>query len=278
MTKVILTVILTLFTTFQVSAVTTLKVRYYFDSNTINSSINTDSVAEALHDQLIETFTNSNLQNVIGFEYTGNETISIPNTNQPGFNFIQVYTDAADNLLPNNIPNNLPILLQEMKDHKLDLAIAIIDRADFCGVAVTPGTGSLVDHPAFGVSFNDIDCINRSTYPAHEASHGMGLVHGKYVADLYNTNSGHWDNLVDDSVGGYGSDPWFENAYGTVMSGYYIRSKKGDKSIVHNHFSDKERATCGQNNNKTCGDSNSDGWYYIYENAYKYGQRSEFWE
>lgn len=278
MTKVILTVILTLFVTFQVSAATvTLKVRYYFDSNTINSSVNTDRVAEALHDQLIETFANSTLQNRIGFEYAGNETISIPNTNQPGNAFYQLYIDAANNLLPNNIPNNLPILLQEMQDHKLDLAIVIIDRSDFCGIAFPPGRGSLVSHPAFGINFNDIDCIGRPTYPAHEVSHGMGLQHGEYVADLYDTTTGHWHNLADDYVGGYGSDPWFENAYGTVMSAYYIRSKKGNSSIVHNHFSDKERADCGENNNKTCGDKSSDGWYYIYENAYKYGQRSEFW-
>jgi hypothetical protein len=277
MTKVILTVILTLLATFQVSAVTTLKVRYYFDSNTINPSVATDSTARELHTQLIKTFTNSRLQNVIGFEYAGNEIISIPNTNQAGNNFFQIYVDAADNLLPNNIPNNLPVLLQEMREHKLDLAIAIIDRADFCGVAVTPGTGSLVNHPAFGISFNDINCIHRPTYPAHEVSHGMGLQHGEYVADLYNTTNRHWDNLVENYVGGYGKKPWGEDAYGTVMSGYYIKAKKGDSSVVHNHFSDKERATCGQNNNRTCGNNNSDGWFYIYENAYRYGQRSEFW-
>lgn len=69
MTKVILTVILTLLATFQVSAVTTLKVRYYFDGNTINSSVNKSDIAYDLHTQLIETFTNSKLQNVIGFEH-----------------------------------------------------------------------------------------------------------------------------------------------------------------------------------------------------------------
>ncbi len=278
MTQVICTIILTLLVTFQVSAATVnLKVRYYFDSNTINSYVNKDLIAKQLHTQLVKTFTNSTLQNRIGFINAGNETISIPNTDQPGNGFYQLYIDAADNLLPNNIPNNLPILLQEMQDHKLDVAIVIIDREDFCGVAVTPGTGSIVSHPAFGINFNDIDCIGRPTYPAHEVSHGMGLQHGEYVADLYDTTNRHWSNLVESYVGGYGTDPWRENAYGTVMSVYYIRSKKGNSSIVHNHFSDKERSSCGENRNRECGDKNSDGWYYIYENAYQYSQRSEFW-
>ena len=168
-----------------------------------------------------------------------------------------------------------------MKQQKLDIVIGLMEGGDKCGGNPTPVNAyPLPDlsNPSFGVAIIDISCYEQTVMPAHEVGHGMGLKHGYYISTLYG-NNGNWDNPIAPNVGGYGKNPWFGNAFGTVMAQSYVERYFGkNNNTTHNFFSSKNRYDCGENNNQVCGDNKSDATTYLKSLAYTISQRSEFWK
>ena len=232
------------------SARENLNVIVVFDIDTTHYSNNRMwSLSRNLVRNLNKTFKNSGLSDVLTFNLTSIHKAYVTAKNDERLEEISDRFYSSRYKFP---------LSWFQSNKKADIVVTIMTppkNDEYCGQAINiPYNNFGFSDPDNSYIFLSTWCIDQPRLIGHEVGHIFGIHHGQYGGDF-----------VRGIANGYGVDLDWSLDYGTIMSKAIISS---------NRFSNPNVNKCGVfNKTNACGNSRSNAYKFIRNNAKYYNRR-----